>query len=135
MNSTSWRPSAACRTRRVQTIHQSTNGDMAKAGHEDTLPSGTTATWHTYAVDREPGSVKWYVDGRLVFSKTQSVLSWLDPTFNEPMNIRLNLQVGGSMPNWYGHAGQRRPARRQRLRDRLRPGVPAELASRELTEI
>ncbi|HEX8304628.1 MAG TPA: glycoside hydrolase family 16 protein [Jatrophihabitans sp.] len=86
----------------VQTIHQSTNGDMAKAGHEDTLPSGTTATWHTYSVDRQPGSVKWYVDGRLVFSKTQSLLTWLDPAFNEPMNIRLNLQVGGSMPNWYG---------------------------------
>jgi len=89
-------------TKSVQTIHQSTNGDMAKAGHEDTLPSGTTATWHTYAVDREPGLVTWYVDGRAVFTKTQSVLSWLDPTFNEPMNLRLNLQVGGSMPNWYG---------------------------------
>ena len=86
----------------VQTIHQSTNGDKAKAGHEDTLPSGTTATWHTYAVDRQPGVVTWYVDGRQVFQKTQSVLTWLDPTFNEPMNIRLNLQVGGSMPNWYG---------------------------------
>jgi beta-glucanase (GH16 family) len=86
----------------VQTIHQSTNGDMAKAGHEDTLPSGTTATWHTYTVDRQPGYVKWYVDGRLVFSKTQTQLTWLDPSFNEPMNIRLNLQVGGSMPNWYG---------------------------------
>ena len=86
----------------VQTVHQSTNGDMAKAGHEDTLPSGTTATWHTYAVDRQPGYMKWYVDGRLVFSKTQSQLTWLDSSFNEPMNIRLNLQVGGSMPNWYG---------------------------------
>ncbi|MEO6502191.1 MAG: family 16 glycosylhydrolase [Jatrophihabitantaceae bacterium] len=86
----------------VQTIHQSTNGDMAKSGHEDTLPSGDSSTWHTYTVERQPGFVKWYVDGRLVFSKTQSLLSWLDPTFNEPMNIRLNLQVGGSMPNWYG---------------------------------
>ncbi|MEO7261963.1 MAG: family 16 glycosylhydrolase [Jatrophihabitantaceae bacterium] len=86
----------------VQTIHQSTNGDMAKAGHEDVLPSGNTSTWHTYAVERQPGSVKWYVDDRLVFSKTQSLLSWLDPSFSEPMNIRLNLQVGGSMPNWYG---------------------------------
>ncbi|HEY0167153.1 MAG TPA: family 16 glycosylhydrolase [Jatrophihabitans sp.] len=86
----------------VQTVHQSTNGDLAKAGHEDTLPSGNTSTWHTYAVDRQPGYMKWYVDGRLVFSKTQSQLTWLDPSFNEPMNIRLNLQVGGSMPNWYG---------------------------------
>ena len=86
----------------VQTVHQSTNGDLAKAGHEDTLPSGDTSTWHTYSVERQPGYMKWYVDGRLVFTKTQSQLSWLDSSFNEPMNIRLNLQVGGSMPNWYG---------------------------------
>ena len=89
-------------TKTVQTVHQSTNGGMGKAGHEDVLPSGTTATWHTYAVERQPGWMKWYVDDRLVFYKTQSQLTWLDPTFCEPMNIRLNLQVGGSMPAWYG---------------------------------
>ncbi|MDQ1742224.1 MAG: hypothetical protein QOE23_563 [Pseudonocardiales bacterium] len=89
-------------TKTVQTIHQSTDGGMGKAGHEDILPSGDFTSWHTYAVEREPGIVNWYVDNRLVFSKTQSVLSWLDPTFCEPMNIRLNLQVGGSMPNYYG---------------------------------
>lgn len=87
--------------RTVQTIHQSTNGDMARSGHEDVLPSGTISDWHTYAVDREPGSVSWYVDNRLVFSKTTSTLPWLDSTFNSPMNIRLNLQVGGSMPGYY----------------------------------
>ncbi|HEU5271046.1 MAG TPA: glycoside hydrolase family 16 protein [Jatrophihabitans sp.] len=86
----------------VQTVHQSTNGGMGKAGHEDTLPSGSNADWHTYAVDREPGYMKWYVDNRLVFSVTQTQLSWLDPTFNSPLNIRLNLQVGGSMPAYYG---------------------------------
>jgi beta-glucanase (GH16 family) len=85
----------------VQTVHQSTNGGMGKAGHEDTLPSGSNADWHVYAVDREPGFMNWYVDNRLVFSVTQSQLSWLDPTFNSPMNIRLNLQVGGSMPAYY----------------------------------
>lgn len=85
----------------VQTVHQSTNGDMAKKGHEDTLPSGSNADWHVYAVDREPGFMKWYIDDRLVFSVTESQLSWLDPTFNSPMNIRLNLQVGGSMPAYY----------------------------------
>lgn len=89
-------------TKSVQTVHQSTNGGMGKAGHEDTLPSGSNADWHVYAVDREPGYMNWYVDNRLVFSVTQSQLSWLDPTFNSPMNIRLNLQVGGSMPTYYG---------------------------------
>jgi Glycosyl hydrolases family 16 len=85
----------------VQTVHQSTNGDMARKGHEDTLPAGSNADWHVYAVDREPGFMNWYVDNRLVFSVTESQLSWLDPTFNSPMNIRLNLQVGGSMPAYY----------------------------------
>ncbi|MFL6164069.1 MAG: family 16 glycosylhydrolase [Jatrophihabitantaceae bacterium] len=85
----------------VQTVHQSTNGDLARKGHQDTLPSGTNADWHVYAVDREPGYMNWYVDNRLVFTVTQSELSWLDPTFNSPMNIRLNLQVGGSMPAYY----------------------------------
>jgi len=88
-------------TKSVQTIHQSTNGDMARAGHEDILPSGVLSTWHTYSVDREPGSVKWYIDDRLVFSQSSTTLSWLESAFNQPMNIRLNLQVGGSMPAYY----------------------------------
>jgi beta-glucanase (GH16 family) len=85
----------------VQTIHQSTNGDLAKRGHEDTSVTDLTA-WHTYAVEREPGAVRWYIDNRLVFKVTSTDTSWLDSTFDQPMNIRLNLQVGGAMPNWYG---------------------------------
>ena len=88
-------------TKTVQTIHQSTDGGLGRAGHEDTFPSGDFSSWHTYAVDREPGSVTWYVDGRVVFTQTSSTLSWLESTFNQPMNIRLNLQVGGSMPAYY----------------------------------
>lgn len=87
--------------RTVQTVHQSTNGNMARAGHEDVLPSGSSSDWHTYAVDREPGTMKWYVDNRLVFSQSTVTLPWLDSAFNQPMNIRLNLQVGGSMPAYY----------------------------------
>lgn len=37
-----------------------------------------------------------------MFSKTVADLPWLDTTFCEPMNIRLNLQVGGSTPTYYG---------------------------------
>ena len=108
----------------VQTVHQSTNGGMGRLGHEDTLPSGSNADWHVYAVDREPGYMNWYVDDRLVFTATESTLSWLDPTFNSPMNIRLNLQVGGRMPAYYQKPVTGAPARRQRLRDRLRAGLP-----------
>jgi len=88
-------------TKTVQTVHQSTNGDMAKAGHENTLASGSNADWHVYAVDREPGFMKWYIDDKLVFSVTSTQYSWLESAFASPMNIRLNLQVGGSMPAYY----------------------------------
>lgn len=85
----------------VQTVHQSTNGDGGKAGHEDSSVADLTA-WHLYAVEREPGVVRWYIDDRLVFQVTSAQATWLDSALNSPMNIRLNLQVGGSMPNWYG---------------------------------
>jgi len=85
----------------VQTVHQSTNGDMAKKGHEDSSTSNL-GDWHVYALEREAGVVRWYIDDRLVFTVTNTDATWLDTTFNEPMNIRLNLQVGGSMPTWYG---------------------------------
>jgi beta-glucanase (GH16 family) len=96
-------------TKTVQTIHQSTDGGQGRAGHEDVLPSGDISAWHTYAVDREPGSVTWYVDDRVVFTQTSATLPWLDSTFNEPMNIRLNLQVGGSMPAYYQQAAVAAP--------------------------
>jgi len=85
----------------VQTVHQSTNGDGAKLGHEDGTVADLTA-WHVYAVEREPGVVRWYIDDRLVFTVTSTQATWLDSALNAPMNMRLNLQVGGSMPNWYG---------------------------------
>lgn len=84
----------------VQTVHQSTNGDQAKKGHEDSSVADLTA-WHVYAAEREAGVIRWFIDDRLVFTVTAAEAPWLDATFNEPMNIRLNLQVGGSMPNWY----------------------------------
>ncbi|MEO7260241.1 MAG: glycoside hydrolase family 16 protein [Jatrophihabitantaceae bacterium] len=85
----------------VQTVHQSTNGDLAKLGHEDAGTADLTA-WRVYAVERAPGVIRWFIDDRLVFTVTTATAPWLDTTFNEPMNIRLNLQVGGAMPRWYG---------------------------------
>lgn len=85
----------------VQTVHQSTNGDLAKAGHAE--PVDPTA-WHTYAVEREPGVIRWLIDDRVTFMRTSDDLTWLGTVLDEPVNIRLNLQVGGSMPNYFGLA-------------------------------
>lgn len=45
--------------------------------------------WHTYAVEWEPGSVQWYVDGVLKATTSNAV-----PQL--PMYVRLNTAVGGS---------------------------------------
>ena len=63
--------------------------------------------WHTCAVEWEPGSIKWYVDGRLYheehswYSKTtgQGEVTYPAP-FDQNFYLILNLAVGGS---WVGY--------------------------------
>jgi hypothetical protein len=48
-----------------------------------------------------------------VYRVTAEEVPWLASTFAEPMNIRLNLQVGGTLPDYYHHpldASTRLPA-------------------------
>jgi beta-glucanase (GH16 family) len=47
--------------------------------------------WHTFAVDWEPGSLTWYVDGVARFQTTSNVTS-------KPQYLIANLAVGGSWP-------------------------------------
>lgn len=93
----------------VQTVHQSTNGNMDKLGYEWKPPAGWSYTdRHVYAFEWDPsGAMRWYIDGNLSISRTVADLgnpshkpaAWLSgPDFATPANIRLNLQVGGSMP-------------------------------------
>jgi len=58
--------------------------------------------FHTYAVEWEPGQIRWYVDGNLFLTRYNS--QWWssgssdpDAPFNQPFYIILNLAVGG----WY----------------------------------
>lgn len=83
----------------VQTLHQTTNSDQPKVDFEDHQTDFTQ--WHTYWVEREPGVVRWGIDGRTTFTVTSSQLGWLESTMNDAMNMRLNLQVNGAMPSWY----------------------------------
>lgn len=87
----------------VSTIHQSTDGDQAKSGYEHHFaPGESPAGWHIYAVEWEPTAIRFYVDGKMVRERTSKDLPWIATDFVTPMNIRLNLQVGGSMPAYYG---------------------------------
>lgn len=52
--------------------------------------------WHTYSIEKEPGSLKFYIDNKLVSDMTN--VSWRVSTLERAVNwnIRLNLQMGGS---------------------------------------
>lgn len=96
----------------VQTVHQSTNGDQDKAGSEWPMLDGwSPSDWHVYELRRDSaGTLTWLIDGVAVFGRSRADLStrlhqpmtWLTgPTFTGPLHLNINLQVGGTMPNYY----------------------------------
>ncbi len=52
-----------------------------------------TQTWNTYAVDWEPSSITWYLNGKVVASYTGSQIS------SQPMYLLANLAIYGSAPS------------------------------------
>ena len=66
------------------------SSEGADAGSTWTGPD-FSAGWHTFAVDWEPGSLTWYVDGVARFHTGNNVTS-------RPQYLLANLAVGGSWP-------------------------------------
>lgn len=64
------------------------------------LPTGGYPAdgFHTYTTEWDASALKWYIDGKLVWTRDRSTTPWYDKAFNKPYNIRLNFQVGG----WLG---------------------------------
>ncbi len=64
------------------------------AGGQDQLvfnsPTDLSVGWHTYAVDWEPGSITWYVDGQQVYAHSGSDVP------SEPMYFLADLALSGS---------------------------------------
>ena len=82
-----------------QTIWYDYNKTYAKEVHVDHMPDPqVTAGWHTYAVEWTPTSMTWFVDERVVYTRSTATTSWFKAAFSRNFNIRLNLQVGGSWP-------------------------------------
>ena len=82
------------------TMHQSLWRDYTGTPHvEDGNQAGTylPSDWHTYSVEMETGSLKFYIDNTLVWNAT-SAATWRAEAFERAVNwnIRLNLQIGGS---------------------------------------
>ncbi|WP_143448400.1 family 16 glycosylhydrolase [Kineosporia sp. A_224] len=81
-----------------QTIWYDYNGTHPKQVSVATTPFDVSAGWHTYATEWERGEIRWYIDGKLTYSRTSTTTSWLDDAFAKPFYVRLNLAVGGTWP-------------------------------------
>ena len=55
--------------------------------------------FHTYTTEWDANSLKWYIDGKLVWTRDRSTTPWFEKAFTKPYNIRLNFQVGGWLGN------------------------------------
>jgi beta-glucanase (GH16 family) len=78
-----------------ETIHYDYIGTHPQQ-REDYVGSGLSSAFHTYAVDWEPGSIKWYVDGKLTYERNRTTTPWIDQAFSGKFYLRLNLAVGGN---------------------------------------
>jgi beta-glucanase (GH16 family) len=72
-------------------------GPSAAASNADGSPFATA--FHTFAVEWEPGEIRWYLDGRQYFSRKPSDLPagarWV---FDHDFFLLLNVAVGGVWP-------------------------------------
>lgn len=83
----------------TQTIHYDYIGTHSHQGKGYKLPSGTfNDGFHDFAVEWEPGAIRWYVDGVKTYERTLSTTSWIDKAFVKDFYLRLNMAVGGSWP-------------------------------------
>ncbi|MBM7580299.1 carbohydrate binding domain-containing protein [Jeotgalibacillus terrae] len=90
----------------IGTIHYGETWPNNKyTGAEYTFPDGSTiADEHVYAVEWEPGEIRWYVDGVLTqtqnnwYSKEQNAAAnhTYPAPFDQPFHMLLNLAIGGN---------------------------------------
>ena len=76
-----------------QTIYLTNHWADAAGEHRQetrnwTNPTADWGRWHTYAVEWQPGSVRWFVDGILRGT-------FYGPVSEKPMYVRVNTSVGG----------------------------------------
>jgi beta-glucanase (GH16 family) len=71
--------------------YPTSNGGGGDTGATWTGPD-FSAGWHTYAVDWEPGSLTWYVDGVMRRQYTNANVA------SKPMYLLANLAIGGNWP-------------------------------------
>lgn len=82
------------------TVHGPGYAGAGGIGHFTTFPDGTLSeAFHTYAIEWEPGEIRWYVDDEQFFKLTPQQVpgEWV---FDKPYFILINLAVGGNWPGY-----------------------------------
>lgn len=82
------------------TLHFGGPGDVHK-GSQTTVPAGDfTKDFHVYAVEWEPKTVRWYLDGKFYgsLSEWHSEKAPFPAPFDKKFHIILNFAVGGQWP-------------------------------------
>jgi beta-glucanase (GH16 family) len=104
----------------VQTAHQNTDGKQDKSGFEWVMPVGwSPSDFHVYGTERQAdGTLIWSIDGQAtrtirptdLSTKLKQPMSWLTgPDYAGPAHLIINLQVGGSMPNYFINGDSTKP--------------------------
>jgi beta-glucanase (GH16 family) len=89
-------------SRSYGTLHYG-NPPTSQGGWYD-LPGGATfdQDFHVFSVERDPVSIRWYVDGQLFYTATEWFTTEKDSEFpapfNKPFYFILNVAVGGRWP-------------------------------------
>lgn len=89
------------------TIHYGEPHDQSQGTYSVAAANNFADSYHTYAVDWEPGKITWYVDGIKYHEESdwfsaksgQGTVTYPAP-FDQPFYMILNLAVGGS---WVGY--------------------------------
>ena len=112
--------------------HNRCGWGCSKMGKSTKLTGGDISAWHTYAVEWEPRSIAWFIDGKQVHKLGEGgSYKWGDQgpkadawpadggpqprfpqpfTADNPMNLLINLQIGGTWPG-YPDGSTRFPAK------------------------
>ncbi len=78
-------------------VHEDTNrGPGARSVSGWAGPARLDRDFHTFAVDRTPHCLRFSVDGRTTGVVAVDDHAWTRPALDGPLNMRLNLQVGGA---------------------------------------
>jgi beta-glucanase (GH16 family) len=68
-------------------------------GRPQALEGGSYADdWHVFAVEWEPGEIRWYRDGILYHTARPDNVPGGQWVFEQPFFVLLNLAVGGAWP-------------------------------------